>query len=89
MTTLEQLFERADRVPTFEQVFGTKEPRRYPTVCCVTGDRIRKGANWKRYALGNGFSVFALYPLTDDRKAALTALIPNAKPAKVKDTTNG
>jgi hypothetical protein len=89
MTTLEQLFERADRVPTFEQVFGTKEPRRLPTVCCVTGDRIRKGANWQRHALGNGFSVFALRPLTDERKTALTALLSAQKVSKAKDTTNG
>lgn len=90
--TLETLFANAPRVPTFEQVFGTKAPRRVPMVCCVTGIRIRKGDNWTRYSLGDGYSVFALHKLSDTRKTALTALIPSAsagKAVKVKDADNG
>jgi hypothetical protein len=90
--TLDTLFAHAARVPTFEQVFGDKSAGRLPSVCCVTGVGIRpKRDSWTRHALGNGYSVFALRRLSDERKAALTALTnQSVKPAKVvKEPTNG
>jgi hypothetical protein len=86
--TLETLFAGRTPPPTFEQVFGLKG-KRIPKVCCVTGSPIRQkqGQAWTRHGLGNGYSVFATRPLTDERKAALTALTAHAP--KVKEPTNG
>lgn len=97
MTTLEKLFEGADRVPTFEQVFGLIHDERTPTRCCVTGRRIRnhnvkyRGDTVTRYRLvGTPFYVFATRPLTEDRLDALTKLAKAAKtPKTVKEPTNG
>lgn len=89
--TLETLFAHIGRAPTFEQVFGDKSAKRLPTVCCVTGTPIRmKKDSWTRYGLGNGYSVFAKRRLTEERRAALAALLPVGKSAKVvKETNNG
>lgn len=97
MTTLEKLFEDADRVPTFEQVVGVVKNERTPVRCCVTGQRIRnhnvrfRGDTVTRYRLpGTPFYVFATRPLTEARLAALTAIAKAAKPSKaVKEASNG